>query len=171
MLGVRQTCGETMRRSREYRQAVEAIIGRPLVRRDGESEAELRRAERRLRVTLPGAMREYYLLAAAARENREHNRLYRPSELVIEDEYLVFMEENQSVVHWGLPIPAEKDPDPEVWQRTNGDMPEWYSEEMPFSVFIIENLAWQRGIELSNKRLQQEANKKLSFRSRRRSAE
>ena len=140
-----------MRRSRGYRRALEAIIGRPLFRRDGESEAGLRGAERRLRVALPGAMREYYLLAGAARENREHNRLYRPSELVIEDEHLLFMEENQSVVHWGFPLSPEKGADPEVWQRTNGDTPEWYSEEMPFSVFIIENLAWQRGIELPNK--------------------
>jgi hypothetical protein len=143
-----------MRRSRGYRQAVEAIIGRPLLRRDGESDARLRRAERRLHLALPGAVREYYRLAGAATENREHNRLYRPSELVIEDEYLVFMEENQSVVHWGFPLPLERGADPEVWQRTNGDTPEWSSEEMPFSLFIIENLAWQRGIELSNNGLQ-----------------
>jgi hypothetical protein len=97
--------------------------------------------------SLPSALRDYLLLAGGARENREHNRLLPPEELAVEDGYLVFMEENQSVVDWGIPLTLARRADPEVWQRVNGDEPEWYSEELRFSEFILKNLAWQRGVE------------------------
>jgi hypothetical protein len=96
---------------------------------------------------MPGALRDYFRLAGEARENREHNRLLPPEELVVEDGCLVFMEENQSVVDWGIPVAQAGKADPEVWQRVNGDAPEWHSEDMRFSEFILKNLAWQRGVE------------------------
>jgi hypothetical protein len=116
--------------------------------RDGVREQRLVRAEKRLGLALPAALRDYYLLAGAAAENREHNLLFAPEELIVEEGRLMFMEENQAVVTWGLPLGPGKRADPTVWQRVNSDRPEWYSEELPFSVFVLENLAWQRGREL-----------------------
>jgi enamine deaminase RidA (YjgF/YER057c/UK114 family) len=123
------------------------VFGRPVARKDAVPEARLRRAERRLGFRLPDALRDYLALAGLAKENREHNRLFRPEELAVEDGYLLFMEENQAVVHWGVPVGLLEKSDPEVWQRVNGDRPEWYSEEMRFSEFMIKNLAWQRGVD------------------------
>lgn len=95
-------------------------------------------------------MREYYLAAGEAnRLNRAHNILFRPEELRFEQNYLIFMEENQAVVHWGIAMSDLAHPDPAVWQRVNGDSPEWYSEEMDFSTFIAKNLLWQAGIDES----------------------
>lgn len=130
-----------------YRSSLRQIFGRPIEPRDATSEARVRRAEKRLGFSLPSALRDYLRLAGEAKENREHNRLLSPEALVVEDGYLVFMEENQSVVDWGIPLALAGKADPEVWQRVNGDAPEWYSENMTFSDFILENLAWQRGVE------------------------
>ena len=115
--------------------------------RDAIPEARVRRAEKRLGFSLPSALRDYLRLAGEAKENREHNRLLSPEALVVEDGYLVFMEENQSVVDWGIPLALARQADPVVWQCVNGDAPKWYSEKMCFSEFILRNLAWQRGVE------------------------
>jgi hypothetical protein len=138
-----------------YRRTLAKVFERCLVRRDAVPEARIKAAEHRLGFTLPGALRDYYLLAGLAKENQEHNRLFGPEALVVEGRYLLFMEENQEVVHWGLRVPLGRSADPPVWQRVNGDRPRWYSEKMPFSVFIVKNLAWQRGVKLSNAELPQ----------------
>jgi hypothetical protein len=134
------------KRIRAYRAALEHILGRELARRDGVPEARLAKAERRLGRPLPSALRDYLALAGLAPETREHNRLYLPEELQVEDGFLVFQEENQAVVHWGVPLRSAKRADPEVWQRANEDRAEWYSEEMTLSDFVVKNLAWQRGV-------------------------
>jgi hypothetical protein len=134
----------------KYRRTLHTILGRPVGKGDSLPERRLARAEKRLGMTLPAAIRDYYLVAGAAIENREHNRLFTPEELLVEDGRLLFMEENQAVVHWGVPLRSKRRADPEVWQRVNGDQAEWYSEQMAFSLFIVKNLAWQRGVELSN---------------------
>jgi hypothetical protein len=142
------------RRIAEYKQALLTILGRPLNARDRVLESRLRRAEKRLSIALPPAVREFYSVAGAAREVREHNRLLHPEELVIEQGCLVFMEENQAVVHWGVPLRLKRRADPRVWQRAHGEKRRWYSEKMAFSEFILKNLAWQRGVELSNNGMQ-----------------
>jgi hypothetical protein len=131
-----------------YRSALGEIFGRKLSARDGISESRLARAEARLRVALPLAVRDFYALAGAANECREHNRLYWPEDLTVEETHLVFMEENQGVVDWSVTLRPRRRADPEVWQRVSEDGAPWYSEEMTFSVFILKNLAWQRGVEL-----------------------
>jgi hypothetical protein len=69
--------------------------------------------------------------------------LFHLEGLVIEDDHLLFMEENQAVVHWGIPLSQKRRADPEVWQGVNGDAARWYPEEMTFATFILKNLAWQ----------------------------
>jgi hypothetical protein len=136
------------RRIAAYRRDLGVVFGRHLATRDGVAESRLRRAEKRLGTTLPSAVREFYSVAGAARETREHNRLYLPEDLVIEEGRLIFMEENQAVVDWAVSVGSRPKADPEVWQRVNEDDAPWYSEGMTFAEFIIKNLAWQRGIEL-----------------------
>ena len=125
------------RRVAKYRRTLHTIFRRPLTARDALPEQLSRRAEKRLGMALPAAMRDYYLLAGAASENREHNRLFRPEELLVEEGWLLFREENQAVVHWGIPLRSKSRTDPEVWQRVNEDETEWYPEHMAFSVFLL----------------------------------
>ena len=98
-------------------------------------------AANRLGFVLPDAMTDLYLIAGAAPELQEHNRLRRPEDLEVEHDFLVFMEENQNVVCWGIRLPAGE-PDPEVWQRANEAEADWYSEDTRFSDFIVKYLEW-----------------------------
>ncbi len=135
-------------RLERYRDILGRVLGRGLLEADGASKDELIRAESRLGCSLPAALYEYVLIAGNADDaNRIYNVLFRPDEFVVEGGYLVFMEENQAVVHWGIPVDHLNEPDPEVWQRVNGPEPAWYSEELPFSSFMMKNLAWQVGLE------------------------
>lgn len=128
------------------------VLGRELRDADRIARERLTTAERRLGFTFPALVAEFYVRAGAAPELQEHNRLREPEGLQLEDGFLVFMEENQNVVDWAMRLPLEADPI--VWQRINGgDDEEWYSEEMPFSAFIVKNLAFTRGVELSDEDL------------------
>ena len=71
----------------------------PLAKRDSIPERVLRQAEARLGVRIPEALRVYYRVAGRAADlNQVHNRLRSPEEIVLEDDHLVFMDENQEVV-------------------------------------------------------------------------
>ena len=134
-----------MNYSLRYRQGIE-VLDRPLTSEDGLPDREIVTGEQRLGVRLPRALREFYGIAGRLDHlNRAHNRLYTPHEWFVDAGKFVFMEENQAVVHWGVPL-QKKRADPGVWQRVNGEKPKWYSEDMPFSRFIVKNLAWQRGV-------------------------
>jgi hypothetical protein len=133
-----------------YRQQIMDVLGRDLTRGDSVSRERLEVAEDRLGISLPAAMADFYLHCGAAPELQEHDRLRDPEALSIEDSYLVFMEENQRVVDWGVRLTDTTAADPEVWQRVNGDRAEWYSEDVTFSVFIVKRLAFTRGASLAD---------------------
>ena len=118
-----------------------AVLGREPRPEEGTPEERIREAETGLRVRLPAAMRQYYLAAGEADPvNRAHNIVFRPEDLRFEEGYLIFMEENQAVVHWGIARADLAHLDPTVWQRVNGAPPEWYSEDVTFSAFIVTSL-------------------------------
>src|SRR5436190_24276675 len=120
-------------RTARFGRVARAVLGRDLRPRDRTPEQRIRAAEDGLRIGLPAAMREYYLAAGEADQlNRAHNTLFRPEELRFEQNYVIFMQENQAVVHWGVAMSDLANPDPIVWQRVNSDSPQWYSEEMDF---------------------------------------
>lgn len=129
-----------------YFELIRRHLGREPMRGDGVTEIVLKRCERRLGVQLPAAVRDYYLFAGRlARLNNAHNRLFSPDELRIEDGHLWFMEENQAVVHWGLPLKRLVVNDPIVYQRANAPGAKWYSEKMRFSLFLVRMFDWQAG--------------------------
>src|SRR5262249_14522109 len=105
-----------------------AVLGRDPRRDEGTPAKRIHEAEKRLLIPLPAAVRQYYLVAGEADVNRAHNIFLRPEDLRFEQGYLIFMEENQAVVHWGIARADLAQPDPTVWQRVNSDPPEWYSE-------------------------------------------
>lgn len=63
-------------------------------------------------------------------------------------DYLVFAEENENVVVWGILKSDLRIEDPVVYQgqEYNGKY-SWYSEDSTFSRFVIQMFKWQRGIE------------------------
>jgi hypothetical protein len=129
-----------------YADLIRRHLGREPRRSDGVSDAALAKCERRLDIRLPAAVREYYLMAGRLEQlNRAHNFLYAPDELRIEDGHLWFMEENQAVVHWGLPLKRLAEPGPTVYQRANEEGARWYSMRLRFSIFLIRVYDWQAG--------------------------
>lgn len=130
-----------------YRKLVLRHLHREPLGADGLSEGEIARVERRLKVRLPQALREYYRLAGGLDQlNRAHNRLLPPHKLRIKDAHLWFMEENQSVVHWGIPVRKLQDQDPMVYQRAAAEGASWFSEKLKFSTFLVRMYDWQAGL-------------------------
>jgi hypothetical protein len=120
-------------------------LGRPLAANEGIEEREIEATEARLGIDLPEAMRDYYRITGRCNAlNAIHNALIAPDALHFDGEYLVFMDENQSVVSWGLRRADLAEKDPPVWQRNNTPPQAWFSEEMAFSAFMASMFDWYR---------------------------
>ena len=117
-----------------------ATLARPLTPEDGEPEPSVAQAESRLGLRLPAVQRAYYRLAGRYdRFNRAHNRLRRPGEWSVDGGKLVFLEENQWVVFWGVGVSKSPDDDPPVYQGTiiRGRPTEWDREHERCSEFLL----------------------------------
>jgi hypothetical protein len=121
-------------------------LGMELRTEDGIPESEIAVAEGKIGVRLPAALRDYYLVAGNERRlNRIHNRLYEPEKWVVHLDNLVFMEENQAVVFWGVPLKQFAFEDPEVNQapKYKGQPHAWFLEHKSCSTFLRVTLHWQ----------------------------
>src|SRR5262245_41771504 len=117
-----------------------ATLVRPLTPEDGEPEPSVARAEARLGLRLPPVLRAYYRLAGRFdRLTRAHNRLRRPGEWSVDGGKLVFLEENQCVVVWGVEASRSPEEDPPVYQGTiiRGQPTEWHLEQERCSEFLL----------------------------------
>jgi hypothetical protein len=118
-------------------------LGRGFTAEDGLPAATVDEAQRRLGVRMPASLACYYQRAGRCTElNALHHRLHAPSELVVEGGYLLFMDENQSVVSWGFRTADCHEDDPTVWQRNNTPPHAWFSEEKPFTRFLASVFDW-----------------------------
>jgi hypothetical protein len=117
-----------------------AVLVRPLTMADGESEISISEGESRLGLRLPAVLRDYYRLAGRFdRFNRAHNRLLRPEEWSVDGGKLVFLDENQRVVVWGVKASRSPADDPPVYQGTiiRQQPTEWYREHKRCSEFLL----------------------------------
>jgi hypothetical protein len=117
-----------------------ARLVRPLTPEDGQPEAVLSEAEARLGLRTPSVLREYYRLAGRFdRFNQAHNRFRGPDEWSVDGGKLVFLDENQCVVVWGVEASTSPEDDPPVYQGpTVRDQPtEWYLEHERCSEFLL----------------------------------
>ena len=115
------------------------------VEADAIKSQDIYEAEKNLGVRFPKALRSLYQhLGGADDLMRTHNILRRLSELSVENGFLLFMDENQSVVSWGISIDDSENPNPEIWQRINGEMPEWHSEELTLLPFLESMFNWYK---------------------------
>lgn len=115
--GVRDAAGAW-----RFLQAFAAAYARPLVAADGCSDEELRAAEVRLGMPLPGALRALYRLIGARDDlTRVQDVLLPPAGLYVDEsgEVLVFRVENQNVAQWGIVLGTTGEPDPPVRFRVD----------------------------------------------------
>jgi len=91
-------------------------------------------------IDLPPGLRSYYLVAGRHPVNHRHNRLRPVAQLEVDQHRVVFLDENQGVVFWGIAVDDEA-ADPIVWQGqpATGDRPTtWYCEDTPLTAFLSE---------------------------------
>ncbi|WP_434440910.1 hypothetical protein [Lentzea sp. E54] len=89
-----------------------AAWAEPLEARDGWDRADLAATEDQLRVRLPEAVKEALSLFGKRPDlTSNQDRLLMPSELRVDDDVLVFRDENQWVAAWGTALDGD---DPEV---------------------------------------------------------
>jgi len=90
---------------------------------------------------LPAVLKEYYLsLGKHEAINYAHNRLLKPGEMGFsQDEYLMFFEENQGVVYWGIKKADLDLPNPPVYGNYSGDEmnPDWHMECATTEGFLL----------------------------------
>jgi hypothetical protein len=122
-----------------YRQLV-ADYYRPLNAKDGLAESEVTACERELGYALPQVLRDFYLAAGNLNEvNDAHHHLVCPSELAPDPSgrSLIFYDENQHVVSWGIDLRKIKESDPPVLQGINPKPRTWGLEFSRLSDFLI----------------------------------
>lgn len=118
-------------------------LGRHLDTEDAIDEQQIVMVELKLGIQFPDALRNYYKVAGKVEEfNRIHNKLFDVADIEIDGDYLVFMDENQSVVSWGIRLTELRNTDPVVWQRNNTPPTEWNSEEKSFTDFLQSMFDW-----------------------------
>ncbi|WPV65340.1 hypothetical protein [Chitinophaga sp. LS1] len=90
---------------------------------------------------LPLVLKEYYLtLGKHDAVNYSHNRLLKPDQIGFsQDEYLIFYEENQGVVFWGIKQSDLALPNPPVYGNYSGDEmnPDWHQECATTDGFLL----------------------------------
>lgn len=123
-----------------FRELLLAVTGRASSR-SGFSASQVCESERRLGVRLPEPLRAYYLTVGRHAINRAHDRLWSPAEWAIHAGMLVFMEENQGVVYWGVRAQTRAT-DPVVHQSTEPADGDWHSEAR-CSRFLAAMMCWQ----------------------------
>jgi hypothetical protein len=90
-------------------------------------------------------LREYYLLTGREKRiNKHHNRLRAPADWLVDSGRLVFMEENQWVVYWGVPACSQEKTDAAVFQGVNLHQKgiHWTLEQESCFVFLNVMAAW-----------------------------
>ncbi len=112
----------------------------------GIPEEELSFCEDNLGITFPRALRDYYKVVGNLSElNSVYNRIYSPEDCEEKHGKLIFMEENQSIVYWGVALEEPTIEDPVVYQGSIDEkgMVKWYSEYKKCSDFLEIMLCWQ----------------------------
>jgi hypothetical protein len=124
----------------QFREVLTHIAGR-VTKGDGFPLQALEKCEARLGLQLPQPLRDYYLSVGRNKINSAHNRLRTPDTLEVQQRRLVFMEENQWVVYWGVPTKTAA-ADPMVFQSMDPEAGDWTSESK-CSQFLSAMLCWQ----------------------------
>jgi hypothetical protein len=113
--------------------------------------AELDAAERRLGLSLPPALREWYARHGARSDIWSlQDKLWVPAEIRVEDGVLTFAIENQGVVRWGIRLDDLLDEDPVVVVSDPSGKGGWLVESESTSGFALQfallNAKWSGAV-------------------------
>ncbi|RUS95920.1 hypothetical protein DSM106972_089330 [Dulcicalothrix desertica PCC 7102] len=125
-----------------YASQFKEIFGSPLQTSDGLGDELVQVKLQQLGLNIPKALVQYYAVAGLHWINKEHNRLRDLEELEWFDDKLVFIDENQWVVYWGISKTDLHAPNPTVWCGTNGNVIQWYDDGCKCAQFIMAMWEW-----------------------------
>jgi hypothetical protein len=131
-----------------YFQKIRHLYNIPENENHGFPESDIVALEKQLNIVLPAKLREYYLtLGKHEAINNSYNRLLQPAQIELSDEYLIFYEENQGVVNWGIKKEDLLQPDPPVYGGYTDDKGHlnWYLE-LPATETSLLMLAVYNGV-------------------------
>ncbi len=141
-------CGSPMNQPQSFEESYKSIFASAGVRLFEEhrsSSAEIDEAEKRLQLIVPQSLRDFYLVAGReTRINQFYNRLIPPDKWTVDAGRLVFLEENRSIVYWGVPVKRSPEVDAPVFQGVNRG-PEgivWHEEHDHCSEFLKVMAVW-----------------------------
>ncbi|GIM51359.1 SMI1/KNR4 family protein [Capnocytophaga cynodegmi] len=105
----------------------------------GFSEKELLLTEKRLNISFPKTLREYYLeFGNTECINQSHNHLFSPENIHFIGDFLCFYEENQGVVSWGIHKNELHLDNPPVWGNYGSEAkPNWIIQTQKTSDFWL----------------------------------
>jgi hypothetical protein len=127
-----------------YADFVKNYLHRELKISDGISNEKIVKAEIKLGRKLPKALRDYYQTVGSCCElNNYHNRIIDLEKVFLENGFLIFAEENEYVVYWGIKTGLPEELNPTVWQIQNKGTSEYHTEEKSFTEFMTEMFEWQ----------------------------
>jgi len=131
-------------KSNDYLRIVRSLFNSPLSKEQRYTKVELDEIESKSNYRLPKALREFYLgIGTFDTILRACNRFYGPDDIVRMDDKLVFCEENQAVVYWGIDFAYQSEADPPVYQGINCEPMEWHIEAKSCSEFLTGMVYWQ----------------------------
>lgn len=117
------------------------VLSEPLAETDGIPDSKIDAALDGS--SIPSSVRAYFRVAGKHWLNTNYNEWLPLGAFETIGDYTVFMNENQCVVRWGFRAADMNSDDPIVYQtQPDNDSLEWYSEEKPFSQFIIAMWQW-----------------------------
>jgi hypothetical protein len=97
-------------------------------------------------VRVPEALRCYYATAGNMPLNNAYNDLLAPESWRLDRHVLVFLDENQGVVKWGVPARKARQVDPTIlYTVSDGSRghADWAPEDLICSDFLVLMLCWQ----------------------------
>jgi hypothetical protein len=129
-------------RTMTYLQKIRHLYNIPEQQNAGFPENEITALEERLAIKLPPSLKNYYLaLGKYEALNYSYNRLLKPGKEIgfSQDEYLIFYEENQVVVYWGIKKQDLTLDNPPVYGNYSGDEhnPDWQLEAATTEAFFL----------------------------------
>lgn len=110
---------------------------------EGYTPEELDRLLDEADVSIPFALREFYLTLGRCEELMEaYHYVWDPDELDVDDEgFLMFLEDEEEKFTWGVRAQDAALPDPIVYRRNNA-RGQWASEDGTVSEFMLDMLDW-----------------------------
>lgn len=124
----------------ELYRKIYAELGFELGKDDGISEDDLANAQDKIKTSIPPSLRDYYIVAGKEKKlNTAFQRLIPPENWEIHRGKVVFMEEHQWVVFWGVGIEDKQAIDPNVFQcaRVKRELREWKDLKNTCTQFLV----------------------------------